>query len=166
MKRFLRCSPCWPARKQGRLQYEAGLKAGWSKLYRADGSTEHRARYKNADLGILGAWYFSGRRAENFLKLSAGANWRKNLDATVLVPAHQEISFTREVVYYDYYYNGADYTELTGGILYNRLVKTLPFFIKATVHYRKAQLPASALAAAALPGTERWRAVLALGFTL
>ena len=148
------------------LHYEAGLKAGWSKLYRADGTTEHRASYKNADFGIFGGWYISGKQPENFLKLSAELNWRKNLDAAVTVPSQQETSFSKEVVYYDYYFHGANYTELTGGILYNRQVRNLPFFLKMTLQYRKAKLPDASLAAAELPGTDRWRSVLTLGFTL
>jgi hypothetical protein len=152
--------------KNNQLQYEIGLNGALSRLYKADGSTDHIADYRNADMGILASYYFSGKNADNFLKISAGANWRKNLDAKVSAPGSQVNTFTKEVVYYDYYFNGANSTSYTFSALYNFSVKNLPFFIKSTYQIQNAKLPEITLPAAAFPGTERHSGSFALGFTL
>jgi hypothetical protein len=148
------------------LQYELRINGSLSRMYRADGTTDHLTNYKNASMGLGGSYYFSGKKEARFLKLSAGVQWKQNLEKTVSVPKSQESLFTKEVVYYDYYYNGADHMSFSGEALYNVPVKKLPLFIRAAVEHQKASMPAATVAAEALPGTSRWFSSIALGFTL
>ncbi|MBS1737075.1 MAG: hypothetical protein JSS98_10805 [Bacteroidetes bacterium] len=159
-------TPAYAHLKNKQLQYELGLSGRVSRLYKADGSTDHIANYKNAELGLIAAYYFSGKKPNNFLKISAGAHVRKNIDAQVSAPQSQVNTFTKEVVYYDYYFNGANSNSFTFSALYNFSVKKMPFFIKSTYQFQNAKLPEFSLPATALPGTERHFGSFGLGFTL
>ncbi len=152
--------------KNNQLKYEIALNGNISRLYTADGTTKHVVDYKNADMGIIAAYYFSGKKAGNFFKLSAGVNFRMNINSVVSVPESQETNYSREVVYYNYYFNSANSTSFTFGALYNFSVKKLPLFIKSTYQIQNAKLPEITLPATAFPGTERHFGSFALGFTL
>ena len=152
--------------RKDRLQYELALNGALVREYRADGVANHTFDYKNGVAGATLAGYFSGKNPKNFLRLAAGGQWSKNLRDEMHVAASQESDFSKEVAYYNYYYYGANVRSLSFEALYNFSVRNIAFFVKSGVQHQKASLPAYSLPAATQPGTERWRAVFALGFTL
>lgn len=158
--------PVYGILKDTQLKAEFSLYGNRSRWYKADGTTDHKADYKNTDIGVSGAWYSYAKTKGNYFKLHASVTSRINNDAEVHVPKTQENSFSREVVYYDYYFMGANATTFRIGALYNFSIKSNLFFVKADYQHQKAVLQDVSLVPAEFPGTKRENICLSLGFTL
>ena len=158
--------PVYGILKNNQVKAEFSLYGSSSRWYKADGTTDHKADYKNTDLGVSGAWYSYAKKGGNYFKIHASLTARMNQEADVHVPKTQENSFTKEVVYYDYYFMGANATSLSVGALYNFTIKNNAFFVKADYRHQKAVLKEVSLIPAEFPGTKRENISLSLGFTL
>lgn len=158
--------PVYGILNKRQLKYEISLYGRRSRLYKADGNTDHKSDYKNTDLGISTAWYTYSKKGRNYLKIHASMIARINNKAGVQVPKTQENIFSREVVYYDYYFMGAKSTTSKIGALYNFSIKNNLFFVKADYQFQKAILPDLSLITNVLPGSKRENISLSFGFTL
>lgn len=158
--------PIYGIIKNSQLKAEFSLYGSRSRLYKADGSSDHKVDYKNTDIGASAAWYIYAKKQGNYFKVHAAVTARINNEAEVNVPKTQENSFSRDVVYYDYYFMGAKAIVLKIGLLYNFSIKYNMFYVKADYQNQKAVLKEVSVVPSAFPGTKRENISLSLGFTL
>ncbi|MBW7840757.1 MAG: hypothetical protein H3C36_14225, partial [Chitinophagaceae bacterium] len=122
--------------------------------------------YQNTTAGLRGSWYSTESAHGSLLKISAAFAHRFNNKAIARAPKSQENTFTRDVMYYDYFYNGASTNTLNLGALYNFRIRNTGFFLGINYEFLKAKLPDAEFTINEKPGTSRNIMQLNAGFTL
>lgn len=152
--------------KNGQIRSELSLILSSDRLFRSDGTTSHKADYQNTTAGLRGSWYSTESAHGSFLKISAAFAHRFNNKAIARAPKSQENTFTRDVMYYDYFYNGASTNTLNLNALYNFRIRNTGFFLGINYEFLKAKLPNAGFTINEKPGTSRNIMQLNAGFTL
>lgn len=152
--------------KDGQIRSELSLNLSSDRLFRSDGTTSHKADYQNTTAGLGGSWFSKVSARGDFFKFSASYAHRFNNKTIARAPKSQENTFTREVMYYDYYFNGASTNTINLKALYNLRIKKTGFFIGINYEMLKAILPDSDFTITEMPGNSRNILQLNAGFTL
>ncbi len=146
--------PLYSHFRGGRLQYEAGIEAAVSDLFRADGAANVFTDYQVARAMLKGAYYWYPGK-DRLLRAGLSGGMQLPISSDVRTP-NQVSDFIRGAVFADaYYYRARSYT-IQADMMFVFPVKTLKGFVRGKGARQQAGLQPSDIPADVLPGKERW----------